>query len=334
MTFEQYIEDHSSSQMRAYLTGYADAIHNNAYFFGSCPKRLQYRPYSEYMQHIDIYIAQKTKDDGTNREIFLQKNVEPFLTEVILKYIDCDNPESIPLQDESKLVQTEIRSVARDILQKTKKYQTIDEREMEFQYNEYLERLKTPTKEEKEAHILHAKQNAKKTTSSKDISKPIAERLRQQSEAKKIETSDEIAAEAKAKINENSDEQEDTGRGVIDALKDKLSELPFIHKEKKVEKQIERKVEKSTEKVTEVSTEKLSEKVVDKVIEKQDTKVEKTIDNSAGYPKVDLSVPELKIPEKSTPQKIETVKIQTQEYKLDSMDINLDNLNNAKLPSI
>src|SRR5574343_1142896 len=74
MTFEQYIEDHSSSQMRAYLTGYADAIHNNAYFFGGCPKRFQYRPYSEYMQHIDIYIAQRTKDDGTNRELFLQKS--------------------------------------------------------------------------------------------------------------------------------------------------------------------------------------------------------------------------------------------------------------------
>ena len=150
MTFEQYIEDHSSSQMRAYLTGYADAIHNNAYFFGGCPKRFQYRPYNEYMQHIDIYIAQKTKNDNTNREIFLQKSVEPFLTEVILKYIDCDNPEAIQLQDQPKPIQIEIRDVSRETIQKTKKYQTIDEREMEFQYNEYLRRLKNPTKSEKE----------------------------------------------------------------------------------------------------------------------------------------------------------------------------------------
>ena len=52
---------------------------------------------------------------------------------------------------------------------------------------------------------------------------------------------------------------------------------------------------------------------------------------------MDLSVPELEIP-KSASGKSKTPKIEPAtpkaEYKLDAMDINLDTLNNAKLPSI
>ncbi len=331
MTFEQYIEDHSSSQMRAYLTGYADAIHNNAYFFGGCPKRFQYRPYNEYMQHIDIYIAQKTKDDGTNREIFLQKSVEPFLTEVILKYIDCDNPEAIQLQDQPKPIQIEIRDVSRETIQKTKKYQTIDEREMEFQYNEYLKRLQNPTKAEKESKTLHAADVKKK----KNVSKPIAEKLKEQAEQKVVE---EIPEE----------EQEE---GIIDSMKDSVKDIAngvlskfSSAKEVKPEKPSKKTPDSTPKKIEETKPEKESETANETPEAKPVT--EKTMQpnpqnnetkQKAEKPKIDLSVPELEITKsvsgKSKTSKIEPATPKT-EYKLDAMDINLDTLNNAKLPSI
>lgn len=321
MTFEQYIEDHSSSQMRAYLTGYADAIHNNAYFFGGCPKRFQYRPYNEYMQHIDIYIAQKTKDDNTNREIFLQKSVEPFLMEVILKYIDCDNPEAIQLQDQPKSVQIEVRDIARETMQKTNKYQTIDEREMEFQYNEYLKRLKNPTKSEKESKILHASDLKKK----KNVSKPIAEKLKEQAEQKVVQ---EIP-------------QEEQEEGIIDSVKDSMKDIAngvFSKFSSTKEEKPEKKPTQPTEKPSD-STPKKAEAVK---IEKEPEPIKTTQTTqeskpSIEKPKIDLSVPELEIP-KNVSGKSKTPKIEPAtpkaEYKLDAMDINLDTLNNAKLPSI
>lgn len=346
MTFEQYIEDHASSAMRAYLTGYADAIHNNAYFFGGCPKRFQYRPYNEYMQHIDIYIAQKTKESNASSEIFLQKSVEPFLTEVILKYIDCTNPEAIQIQDQPKDIQVEVRDVASDIMQKTKKYQTVDEREMEFQYNEYLQRLKNPPKVAKKAkHGV-----AKKKEVDPNISKPIAEKLREQSDKKMVEIKKDEAGT-------NGDES------VIDGVKDIAKGLlakftPSSDAETKPEtkpsdatikivkggKQVAKPATEKTQNTT-ATTNAATDVQPKQVDGSSSPSVEqKSVEQKSG---VDLSVPDLQITKgggngsgnggakqpansggKGEPQSTK------QEYKLDAMDINLDTLDNAKLPSI
>ena len=333
MTFEQYIEDHSSSAMRSYLTGYTDAIHNNAYFFGGCPKRFQYRPYNEYMQHIDIYIAQKTKDDVTNREIFLQKSIEPFLTEVVLKYIDCDNPEAIQLQDQPKPIQIEIRDVSRDVMQKTNKYQTIDEREMEFQYNEYLKRLKNPTKAEKASKILHSTGGKKQ----KNISKPISEKLKEQAEKEAIERTQ----------NEEKDD------GVIDSMKDSIKDIAngviskfSSKKEEKVEIQPEKTLDIGTRISRNIKSESEAQPAKSEPVNptpKPQPSPEKTAPKAQDTPKdstksnkqnIDLSVPELEISKSVSGKPTAPLSAPKTEYKLDAMDINLDTLNNAKLPSI
>lgn len=154
MTFEQYIVDHESDSMRLYLIGYADAIHNNAYLFGGCPRKFPYRPYAEYFQQIDIQIAKYTKGKQSQySDAFFQKPIEPFLTEVILKYIDCNNPEALPLNREPQNTQIAMRELARDILKKTEKYQSPEEREMKFQYQEFLKRVNNPKKYEKKCPV-------------------------------------------------------------------------------------------------------------------------------------------------------------------------------------
>lgn len=341
MTFEQYIEDHASSAMRAYLTGYADAIHNNAYFFGGCPKRFQYRPYNEYMQHIDIYIAQKTKESNASSEIFLQKSVEPFLTEVILKYIDCTNPEAIQIQDQPKDIQVEVRDVASDVMQKTKKYQTVDEREMEFQYNEYLQRLKNPPKVAKKAkHGV-----AKKKEVDPNISKPIAEKLREQSDKKMVEIKKDQAVT-------NGDES------VIDGVKDiakgllakfipssdvetKPSDATIkIAKGNQAGKQVVKTATEKTQNATTTTNATTNAAATDVQPKQVDGSSSPNVEQKSG---VDLSVPDLQITKGSgnggakqpanggIKGEHQSTK---QEYKLDAMDINLDTLDNAKLPSI
>ena len=148
VTFEEYIVDHESDEMRAYLTGYADAVHNNAYFIGGCPRKLPYRPYWEYFQHIDIYISKKTKDKSTDLNAFYQEPVEPLLTAVILKYINCNNPEARYLKNEPKRIQIEMRNLARNIMNETQKFQTPEEREKEFAYTQHIDRLNNPKKYE------------------------------------------------------------------------------------------------------------------------------------------------------------------------------------------
>ncbi len=333
MTFEQYIEDHASSSMRAYLTGYADAIHNNAYFFGSCPKRFQYRPYNEYMQHIDIYIAQKTKENNIKTEIFLQKSVEPFLTEVILKYIDCSNPEAIQIQDQPKDIQVEVRDVATDIMQKTKKYQTVDEREMEFQYNEYLNRLKNPPKVVKKAKNVEVK---KKEVES-NISKPIAEKLREQSDKKVVEVKSEDVK------SDDSESVIDGVKGIAKGLFAKFTPSGDNDKTENVVKSVKKREEVVS--TPPHSTAKPSPNTQNEHVKSEAIKPVETTENVQQMPQnnkhaMDLAVPELKITKGSgnggakadggkspelTPK---------QEYKLDALDINLDTLDNAKLPSI
>ena len=61
VTFEEYIVDQDSAELKAYLTGYIDALYDNAYLIGGCPRKLPYRPYGEFFQHIEIYIAKQSQ---------------------------------------------------------------------------------------------------------------------------------------------------------------------------------------------------------------------------------------------------------------------------------
>lgn len=148
VTFEEYIVDHDGKSLRVYLTGYIDAIYDNAYLMGGCPRRLPYRPYGEFFQHIDVYIAQETRNQKKDLEKFYKMPVEPFLTAIVMKYIDCRNPESLKLENEKKDVQTGIREIARNIMEQTKRYASPIEREKDFQYEKYMDRLKNPKKYE------------------------------------------------------------------------------------------------------------------------------------------------------------------------------------------
>lgn len=148
VTFEEYIVDHDGKSLHIYLTGYIDAIYDNAYLVGGCPRRLPYRPYGEFFQHIDIHITQETKNQKKDLEKFYKSPVEPFLIAIIMKYIDCKNPESLQLTNEKKEVQIAIREIARNIIEQTKKYASPFDREKDFQYEKYLDKLKNPKKYE------------------------------------------------------------------------------------------------------------------------------------------------------------------------------------------
>lgn len=149
VTFEEYIIDQDSQELQSYLTGYIDALYDNAYLIGGCPRKLPYRPYGEFFQHIDIYIAKETQDENKNLEKFYKMPVEPFVTTVVLKYISCKNPESLNLRNENKSVQIEMREIARNIIEETQKYASPEEKEKDFQYNKFLDKLKNPKKYEK-----------------------------------------------------------------------------------------------------------------------------------------------------------------------------------------
>ncbi len=153
VTFEEYIVDQDSTELRSYLTGYIDALYDNAYLIGGCPRKIPYRPYGEFFQHIEIYIAKESQVSKKDLEKFYKKPIEPFITAIALKYIDCDNPESLKLKNEKKEVQLAARDIARQIMEETKKYTSPIEREKEFQYEKFLDKLKNPKKYEKQCPV-------------------------------------------------------------------------------------------------------------------------------------------------------------------------------------
>ncbi len=340
VTFEQYITDHTSEQMRSYLTGYADAIHNNAYLLGGCPRKLQYRPYGEYFQHIDIYIAKKTKDQSVDIDAFYQESVEPLLTAVILRYINCNNPEAMLLSNEPKRVQIEIRNIAKDIMDKTKKYQSPKEMEMEFQYKEYLDRVNNPKKYEKKCPVCKVqKQSIFRTI---PVTTPLVEPPTVQSQniiplkveqnppedkntlplpksSNDIKQNDSTAAKIYDIPREENQQnkQENTNASLSNAEKQSesqsINQQPLLYDVPPSKRSEEKTLEHN----------KMNEKKLQPQITKDDL----------------LSIPEVKIPENNSKQQKpykpnSVVDVNNKKYELESIEINLDNLKDVTLPPI
>jgi hypothetical protein len=342
VTFEQYITDHASGEMRSYLTGYADAIHNNAYLLGGCPRKLQYRPYGEYFQHIDIYIAKKTKDQSVDIDAFYQESVEPLLTAVILKYIDCNNPEAMLLKNEPKRVQIEIRNIAKDIMDKTKKYQSPKEMEMEFQYKEYLDRVNNPKKYEKKCPVCKVqKQSIFRTipVTTPPVEPPIVKsqniipmEVRQTPTEDKNtfplpKSSNDIKNDSTAaKIYDIPREENQQNQQESTNINNVPSTVP-LNEEQQPEKD-NKKEQPYQEPPSKRSAEKILEhnKINEKKIQPQITKDDL------------LSIPEVKIPENNSKQKPykpnSVVDVNDKKYELESLEMNLDNLKDVTLPPI
>lgn len=365
LTFEEYITDHDSTEMRSYLVGYSDSIHNNAYLLGGCPRKLQYRPYGEYFQHIDIYIAKKTKDDSTNLDSFYQEPVEPLLTAVILKYVDCKNPEAVYLENENKNLQIAIREIAREIMDKTKKYQTPEEREKDFQYSKYLNELKNPNKFE----IKSSKEKQKKIEKHYEKNKPLSKSLKNMPKA--IEKPEDIQPKAKPEISQTVKEEEintsPTDSFPADAtqnqqqnpnpipvvtdvppkqevkIKEKPQESQIIQLVKKDEKPVQKQSE-ANKALDELKSQPLLQTTASKKQEKpQAVKEEKKkdqnptpVENPLKIKEDLINIPAINIPDqiqKKQIQESDVTDVKTKKYELDSLNINLDNINDVSLPS-
>lgn len=396
ITFEQYIVDHESGEMRAYLTGYADAVHNNAFLLGGCPRRLTYRPYGEYFQHIDIYISKKTKDKSTNLDAFYQEPVEPLLTAVILKYINCNNPESRQLSNEPKRVQIEIRNLARNIIQQTQKYQTPEEREKEFAYRQHLDRLDNPKKYEKSCpkcpitqKTKPHKQVVKPTQPSvpaplqspkppqqqpqppKPVSKPplqqlpVTEKQKKSKwyELRKKEPKDSSTQKDNPKTTPNMEDKQSvldgnakspatspspSGNATIpQAITDPViaierpladpnprpsivqPQIAVIRENKNQETQ---KDDTKKETTTESTKNELQQNSP-----KQEEEPKKPNNNYTLKSDDPFTMPEIDIPAqivKKDVKEVDITDVQTKKYELESLDINLDNIQNVTLPSL
>ena len=284
VTFEEYITDYESEEIRAYLTGYADAIHNNTYMLGGCPRKLYYRPYGEYFQHLDIYIAKKTKSEAVNLDIFYAEPVEPFLTAVILKYTNCNNPESQKLEEEPKEVQKEIREIARQIIEKTKKVQTPHEREKDFAYEKHLDRLNNPKKYE-----------CPKPKVCKICPKPKV-------------------CPSVPKI-----EEKITKPKVSVPIKLQKRQTP-----KPVEEKIVKKIEKAP-KPAEIKPKSEEIAIIPPKIEIKKQEIAKEVEK--------IQVPKITEPAPQKPKKnVKITDVKAKKYELDSLEIDLDNLHDVKLP--
>jgi hypothetical protein len=365
ITFEQYIVDHESSEMRSYLRGYADAIHNNAYVMGGCPRRLPYRPYGEYFQHIDIYITKKTKDESLDLDKFYQGSVEPLLTAVILKYIDCNNPESRHLQDESKVVQLELRNIGRKVLKETKKYQTPQEREKDFAYHKHIDRLNNPKKYTKRCPVCRKAKKCPQKQSCPKVKSCIAKQTVQPQTLlnnTQVSVAKEVVPPRKQEghwyshlplINHEDKPSKKKIPSKVDVINkpivDKKAISSKIVKIKESDVTEDTIVDISEDDILKADHAKLLQDEIDKkathsyVMQAKmqkvtESDVTKNIIQSHPITKEDLmSVEDIAIPtskHKSTIKESDIGDVKIKKYELESLDINLDNISDITLPSL
>ena len=268
------------------------------------------------------------------------------------------------LQNESKEVQLATRDVARNIMEETKKHASPMEKEKEFQYEKFLDKLKNPKKYEVKCPVCKVcpafapvplaepqMTQAQAPTLPQKTEKP-AEKLPEKTPEKQVEKpKPEIIIEDKPKPVKKEDLEKQA------ELHIEKSELkPLKKEEKPVEKPTEKTIEegKNMEKLITPEPEKTletikpAEKLPEKTPEKPDEMLSQNsslagklreIEKQTGDGKLDEKIEPLALPNKEDAKaslkkgldKIEK-KVDTSKYKLEKLDINFENLDAITLP--